>query len=89
VDVGADAALGSQITRHHLGRVVGAVADLAEIRVGLVGRVAVVAVVGALAAVEVLVDTRAGEAVEPFDGRQEVRLGQAGLLGQFLDGAWR
>ena len=69
VHVGADAALGAQVARHHLGRVVRRMADLAEVRIRLVGRVTVVAVVSALAAVKVLVDARAGEPVEPSHRR--------------------
>ena len=80
-----DAALGAQIAGHHLGRVERAVADLAEVGVRLVGRVAVVAVVGALAAVEVLVDPGAGEAVEPLDRRLERVGGQPGLGGQLVE----
>src|SRR5690606_41770414 len=49
VHVGADAALGAQVARHHLGGVERRLIDLAQVRVGLVGRVTVVPVVGALA----------------------------------------
>ncbi len=85
VHVGADAALGAEVAGHHLGRVVRRVADLAEVRVRLVGRVAVVAVVGALAAVEVLVDARAREPVEPLDRRGQRVGGQPRLCGQLLE----
>src|SRR3954463_9054834 len=67
VDVGADTALRAEITRHHLGCVVWRVADLAEVGVGFVRRIAVVAVVGTLAAPEVLVRSRSGESVEALD----------------------
>src|ERR1700689_2987554 len=59
-------------------------ADLAEIRVRLVGRVAVVPVVGAFAAVIVVVDARSREAIETLHRRGELVDRQAGLGGQLL-----
>ncbi|COX01567.1 Uncharacterised protein [Mycobacterium tuberculosis] len=71
VDIGADTALGPQVARNHLGAIIGRVADLAEVRIGLVARVAVVAIVGTFPAVVVLVDTGPGECVETLDGGSE------------------
>src|SRR6202022_1858685 len=67
VDIRSDATLGAEIAGYHLGRVVGGMADLTEVRIRLVGWISVVVVVGAFAAGVVLIDTRAGEAVEGFD----------------------
>ena len=82
--VGADAALGPEVARHHRDRVVRSMTNLAEVRIRLVGRIAVIAVVGALAALIVLVDPRAGEPVEPLHrcGRRFGR--QTRLGGPFL-----
>src|SRR5271156_2454409 len=85
VHVGANAALGAQVARNHLGGVVRRMAYLAEVRVRLVRRVAVVPVVSALAAVIVGVDTRAREAVETLDRRVELLDRQAGFGGQLVE----
>ena len=84
--VGTDPALGAEVAGHQLGGVVRRVRDLPEVGVRFIGRVAVVAVVGALPAVEVLVDTGAGKAVEAGDRCRQVRGWQTGLAGEFLDG---
>ena len=84
--VGDDATLGAQVAGDHLGGVERCVADLAEVRIRLVGRIAVVAIVGTLAATEVLVDPGAGESVEAFDGRGQGVDGQPGLGRQLGEG---
>src|SRR5690606_9266676 len=84
--IGDQTTLGAEIAGHHLGRVERALNQCGEARVGLDGRVAVVAVVLAVAAVVVLVLTGFGELVEPFDGRGEFIGGNPDLLGQFLQG---
>ena len=82
--VGADAAFGAQVAGHHLGGVIRRMTDLAEIRVRLVGRVAVVPVIGTLTAVIVGIDARACKAVETLNRRGELVDRQSGLGGQLL-----
>src|SRR6202012_2659309 len=84
VHVGANAALGAQVARNHLGGVVRRMAYLAQVRVRLFRRGAVVPVVSALAAVIVGIDTRAREAVETLDRRVELLDRQAGFGGQLV-----
>jgi hypothetical protein len=78
VNVGADAALGAEITGNHLRRVVRRMREFTEVRVWLVPRVAIVAVIRALAAVKVLIHPGAREAVESLNGVGERLGGQSG-----------
>src|ERR1700757_2431983 len=85
MDVGTDAALGTEVPGHHLGGVVRRLTDLAEVWIRLVGRIAVVLVVGALASVVVLVNARPRKAVETLYRCGELGHRQGGVFGPLLE----
>src|SRR6201993_2380291 len=85
MDVGTDAALGTEVPGHHLGGVVRRLTDLAEVWVRLVGWVTVVAVIGAFPAVVVLVNARPRKPVETLHRRREFTDRKAGRPGQPLE----
>ena len=66
-------ALGTEVTRIERDGVIGRVVERSQAWVGLDPGVTVVDVIGVLAAVEVLVTSRRGEAVEAFDGAPSAR----------------